>query len=112
MINARIDVYLRDRRSAAAVTDEAIERGRAYLAAGADCVYPIFLADATLIGRMVEALQAPVNILLRSGVPSIAELHRLGVRRISVGGGLAKRAIETIERDARAVLGGDASPFG
>jgi 2-methylisocitrate lyase-like PEP mutase family enzyme len=111
VINARIDVYLRDRRSPEAVTDEAIERARAYLAAGADCVYPIFLSDATLIGRIVDALQAPVNILLRPGAPPISQLHRLGVRRISVGGGLAKRAMNRIERDARSLLAGDASPL-
>ena len=111
VINARIDVYRRDRRSPEAVTDEAIERAGAYLAGGAECVYPIFLCDATLIGRIVDALQAPVNILLRPGAPPISELHRLGVRRISVGGGLAKRAMDTIARDARTVIRGDASPF-
>ncbi|HEX5397392.1 MAG TPA: isocitrate lyase/phosphoenolpyruvate mutase family protein [Candidatus Limnocylindria bacterium] len=111
VINARIDVYLRDRRPPEETTDEAIERARAYLAAGADCVYPIWLTDADLIAGIVAALHAPLNVLLRPGAPGIAELHRLGVRRISVGGGLMKRAMDSVEADARAVLGGDATRF-
>jgi 2-methylisocitrate lyase-like PEP mutase family enzyme len=111
VINARIDVYLRGSGSVAERTDEAISRGRAYLEAGADCVYPIMLIDRAQIARIVEALHAPVNVLLRPGAPSIDELGRMGVRRISVGGGLAHRVDVEVERMAREVLGGDGSAF-
>jgi 2-methylisocitrate lyase-like PEP mutase family enzyme len=82
VINARVDAVLRG-----GTLDEAIERGKAYLAAGADCVYPIFLADPGEIGRFVEAVGGPVNILFRPGAPSVAELASLGVARVSVGSG-------------------------
>jgi 2-methylisocitrate lyase-like PEP mutase family enzyme len=111
VINARVDVYLRGSGSVAERTDEAIARGRAYLEAGADCVYPIMLTDRAQISRIVQALHAPVNVLLRPGAPSIDELGRMGVRRISVGGGLAHRIDVEVERMAREVLGGDGSAF-
>ncbi len=111
VINARIDLYLRGAGSLQQRTDAAIERGSAYLAAGADCVYPIFLADAEAIGRIIRELDAPVNVLLRPGTPSIAELAHLGVRRISVGGGLAQRSLFATEATARRLLAGDGSAF-
>src|SRR5204863_2377172 len=62
VINARTDLYIKNIGDEESRLDETIERGRAYLAAGADCVYPIGLRDAAPIGRLVEALGAPVNI--------------------------------------------------
>jgi 2-methylisocitrate lyase-like PEP mutase family enzyme len=111
VINARIDVYLRGSGSVEQRTEEAIARGRAYLEAGADCVYPIMLTDGRQIARLVDALRAPVNVILRPGSPSVDELARMGVRRISVGGGLAHRIDVEIERMARELLGGDGSAF-
>ena len=94
VLNARIDTVLRG-----GTLDEAIERGKAYLAAGADCVYPIFLADPADIGRFVEAVGGPVNILFRSGAPSVAELASLGVARVSVGSGWY-RTVQSAATDA------------
>jgi 2-methylisocitrate lyase-like PEP mutase family enzyme len=111
VINARVDVFLRGTDPADERTEEAIRRGRAYLAAGADCVYPIWLTDAAAIGRIVAALEAPVNVLLRPGSPSVQDLVELGVRRISVGGGLARHAAAHTEELARALLAGDGSAF-
>lgn len=111
VINARIDVYLRGTGTLEERTDEAIRRGRAYLDAGADCVYPIMLTDGRQIARLVDALSAPVNVILRPGSPSVDELARMGVRRISVGGGLAHRIDVEIERMARELLGGDGTAF-
>ena len=65
-------------------TPEALERARAYAAAGADCVYPIGVADEETIAAFVE-LGVPVNILLRPGAPPIARLAELGVARVSLG---------------------------
>jgi 2-methylisocitrate lyase-like PEP mutase family enzyme len=87
VLNARVDAVLRG-----GTLDEAIARGRAYLAAGADCVYPIFLADPADIGRFVEEVGGPVNILFRPGAPSVDELAALGVARISVGSGWYRKA--------------------
>jgi 2-methylisocitrate lyase-like PEP mutase family enzyme len=111
VINARIDVFLRGSGSPAARVDEAIRRARAYVAAGADCIFPIGLVDADAIGRIVRQVEAPVNVLLQPGVPSLATLADLGVRRISVGGGLARHAMGEAEAVARRLLAGDGSPF-
>ncbi|HEX2140698.1 MAG TPA: isocitrate lyase/phosphoenolpyruvate mutase family protein [Candidatus Limnocylindria bacterium] len=111
VINARVDVFLRGIGRLEERVEEAIRRGRAYLEAGADCVYPIGLTDAAAIGRIVTALDAPVNVLLKPGAPPITELARLGVRRISVGGGLAQRAEAHVEELARGLLSGDGSAF-
>src|ERR1700750_737691 len=56
VINGRTDLYLRNIGDEASRFDETVERGRAYLAAGADCVYPIGLADPATIGGLVEAV--------------------------------------------------------
>lgn len=111
VINARIDVFLRGSGSLEERTAEAIARGRAYLDAGADCVYPIMLSDRAQIARIVSRLQAPVNVLLRPGAPSIDDLAAMGVRRVSVGGGLGERIARVIERTARELLAGDGTTF-
>ena len=106
VINARVDSFLRG-----ATYEDALARGGAYLAAGADCVYPIMLADADLIGRYVAEVGGPVNILRRPGSPSVAELTELGVRRISVGGGLWRHAMARAEATARDLLAGQDAAF-
>lgn len=111
VINARVDSFLRGPGGLSEQLDDALTRGRAYLAAGADCVYPIGLTDADAITRLVRELAAPLNVLLRPGSPDVEQLAALGVRRISVGGGLARHALEHAEALARQLLAGDGSPF-
>ncbi|HEY2551557.1 MAG TPA: isocitrate lyase/phosphoenolpyruvate mutase family protein [Streptosporangiaceae bacterium] len=90
VVNARVDVFLQagGRDESPAVVDEAIARGRRYLAAGADCVYPILASGDEVIGQLAAALDGRVNVLLRAGVPSLARLAQLGVARVSLGAGL------------------------
>ncbi|HEY7399130.1 MAG TPA: isocitrate lyase/phosphoenolpyruvate mutase family protein [Gaiellaceae bacterium] len=103
VLNARVDVFL---RSAGGV-DEAVERGNAYLEAGADCVYPI-LCPAEAIGELARRIDGPVNVVVAPGVPPPAELERLGVARLTFGGGLAALAYAEAARIATEALGGDA----
>lgn len=72
--------------------DEAIRRGNAYLAAGADCVFVPGAADADTIATLVRALDGPLNVVmgLTGGALSMAELADLGVRRVTVGGSIAR----------------------
>jgi 2-methylisocitrate lyase-like PEP mutase family enzyme len=92
VVNARVDVFLRERsRPQGELLDEAVGRARAYLAAGADCVYPIFLADDGVIGAFVQAVDGPVNVLATPAAPSRDRLAELGVARISYGAGLHGR---------------------
>jgi 2-methylisocitrate lyase-like PEP mutase family enzyme len=98
VVNARTDVFLRGDGN----VDEAVRRGNAYLAAGADCVFPIMVTEADAIRRLAAEIRGPVNVLHRPGVPGVAELERLGVARVSVGSGLYRAALahaETIVRD-------------
>lgn len=89
VLNARVDVYVRR----AGGIDEAVERANAYLAAGADCAYPI-LAPHEDVAELVRRIEGPVNAMLRPGGPTAAELERLGVRRITWGAGLASAAVD------------------
>jgi 2-methylisocitrate lyase-like PEP mutase family enzyme len=98
-INARVDLFIRQVGEGEAQLNEAIERGRAYLAAGADGIYPIGLRDEPTIKRLCDALRCPININVRAGHPTVAALEALGVRRITTATALAMLAL-TVVRDA------------
>jgi 2-methylisocitrate lyase-like PEP mutase family enzyme len=98
VINARIDVFIRQAGEPESRLPEAIRRGKAYLAAGADCVYPIGLTDLNAIGTFVREMAAPVNIWLRPDGPDRAALAQLGVARISLAAGLFRRAMAELRR--------------
>ena len=72
---------------------ETIRRLEAYAAAGADCLYAPRLGTVSEITAVVGAVAPkPVNVLVGSHFTTVEELARLGVRRISVGGGFARVA--------------------
>jgi 2-methylisocitrate lyase-like PEP mutase family enzyme len=106
VINARVDVFVRPRPAPDTSDEEvvaaAIERGRRYLTAGADCVYPI-IAPASALPRLVTGIDGPVNAMSFPGGPSVAELAGLGVARITFGGSLHTRAAAAVTDIARAV---------
>ncbi len=83
--------------------DEAIARLKAYSSAGADCLYAPGLRTREQFAAVVEALAPkPVNALI--GWPAdltVADLAALGVRRISVGGALARTAWGGFTRAAK-----------
>lgn len=68
--------------------DDTLARLTAYRDAGAGCLFAPGVVDAEQIAAIV-ALGLPVNVLNIPGVPTIAELTALDVRRVSTGGGLA-----------------------
>src|SRR2546426_11736685 len=72
--------------------DDTISRLQSFRRGGADVVYAPGLVDLKAITRIVEEVKAPVNMLLRPNGPSVAQLARVGVRRLSTGGGLPFRA--------------------
>jgi 2-methylisocitrate lyase-like PEP mutase family enzyme len=87
VVNARTDVYLLSGPDPDADYSEALRRLVAYREAGADCVFVPGLKDADTIGRLVKAVNCPLNILAGPGTPSIPELEKLGVARVSLGSG-------------------------
>ena len=73
--------------------DKTIRRLVAFAEAGADCLYAPGLRTASDIGAVVRAVAPkPVNVLVGGDFTTVEELARLGVRRISVGGALARAA--------------------
>lgn len=102
VINARVDNWMvggdedEDTRVA-----EALRRARAYLEAGADCIYPIGVSSPELIGRLCAAIDAPVNVGVRPGLPDMAELGRLGVARVSAATRLATVAFSAAHDAAK-----------
>lgn len=72
---------------------ETIRRLTAYAAAGADCLYAPGLRTKEEIAAVIGAVAPkPVNVLVGSDFTTVAELAAAGVRRISVGGALARTA--------------------
>jgi 2-methylisocitrate lyase-like PEP mutase family enzyme len=84
--------------------DATIARLVAYRDAGADVVYAPGSFDAAQIARIVGETGAPVNAILLPGGPTVDELRDLGVRRISVGGALARVAYGAVAAEAQALL--------
>ncbi len=86
--------------------DDAIRRLRAYAAAGADCLYAPGLRTREQITAVVQAVAPkPVNVLVGSASElTVAELAALGVRRISVGGALARMAWAGFMKASRELL--------
>jgi 2-methylisocitrate lyase-like PEP mutase family enzyme len=98
-LNARTDTYLVGDDD----FDETIGRATAYLAAGASGIFVPGVADLQLIQRLAAAIDAPLNILVGPGSPSIGELREVGVRRASAGSSIAQ-AIHGHTRRAMAEL--------
>jgi 2-methylisocitrate lyase-like PEP mutase family enzyme len=83
---------------------DTIRRLTAYADAGADCLYAPGLRSTSDIAAIVKAVAPkPVNVLVGGGVTTVADLAALGVRRISVGGALARTAWTAFLQAAREI---------
>jgi len=80
--------------------DEVLLRTRAYRDAGADCVFVPGLRDPATISRLVREVGCPVNILGGPGSPSVPELEKLGVARVSLGSGPMRATLGVLRRVA------------
>jgi 2-methylisocitrate lyase-like PEP mutase family enzyme len=103
VINARTDVYLMPIGPEKTRFERTVERLRTYRKAGADCVFAPGIREKETIGRLVRAVDAPLNILLQPGGPSVAELEKLGVARASIGSGTMRAALGTARKFAKAL---------
>ncbi len=99
VINARTDTYFSG--ALADPFDATIERATAYLAAGADCVFVPGVADEATIARLAEAIPGPLNIVagLAASTPA-PRFFELGVRRVSLGGSIARAAYGAVANAA------------
>jgi len=98
VVNARTEIYLLEGGSPDADYAEAVRRLTAFRDAGADCVFAPGLKDAETIGRLVNTVSCPLNILAGPGAPSIPELAKLGVARVSVGSGPMRATLGLLRR--------------
>jgi 2-methylisocitrate lyase-like PEP mutase family enzyme len=141
VINARTDAYWQAGVTSEEAMRNTLERGKAYLQAGADCIFVPGLRDPDHIKTVIDHLSAgyvrpadlptkdprtndlrtndlrtvhqdpvhqdsvhriaPVNILAGPGVPSIPELTKLGVKRVSYGSGPHRAAMGLLRRMAQ-----------
>lgn len=99
VINARVDTYLAGYGEGDSQRfDETVRRARAYLAAGADCIFPITLSDGPTLQALVAAIDAPVNVAARPGLLPLAELEQLGIARVSTASHLTTVALAAAVR--------------
>ena len=98
VLNARTDVYLSEVGAPETRYDHTLERLRAYRDAGADCVFAPGLRDLETIARLVKDVQCPLNILAGPGSPSIGELEKLGVARVSLGSAPMRATLGLLRR--------------
>lgn len=103
VVNARTDGYMIG--SGDGVFEEAVRRANAYLDAGAGSAFVIGARDGELIARLVKAIHGPLNILAGPGTPPVAELRRIGVKRVTVGANIAKAALTLVRRAADELSG-------
>jgi len=106
VVNARIDVFVRQFGEPTARVPEAIRRARLYLEAGADCIYPIFVREEAAIAALVAGIPGPVNIFALPDGPSLTRLGELGVARISYAGRLHRAAFAEHLRCVQAIRTG------
>jgi len=93
--------------------DETIRRLKAYAAAGADCLYAPGIRTREQIRAVVDAVAPkPVNLLIGAPIGlTLADAAALGVRRISVGGALARAAWGGFIRAAKGLVAGTFDAF-
>jgi 2-methylisocitrate lyase-like PEP mutase family enzyme len=97
-VTARAEGFLHGRRD----LDDIVKRLKAFEAAGADVVYAPGLPDLASIRVLTSSVACPVNVLVNAGLATtVAELGDAGVRRISLGGAVARAALGGLFRAAR-----------
>lgn len=110
VINARIDVFMRSADiSRSEKIAETISRGKAYLDAGADCLYPIGPGDVETLKRIREETEAPINVYASKLAASMKELAAIGISRLSLGPGLIRASLTTMRNVAQQLL--DYGPY-
>jgi len=100
VLNARTDVYLEQVGAPETRYGESVRRLLAYRDAGADCVFAPGLRDVEAISRLVRDVQCPLNILAGPGFPSVPELQKLGVARVSLGSAPMRATLGLVRRMA------------
>ncbi|WP_017591612.1 isocitrate lyase/PEP mutase family protein [Nocardiopsis potens] len=105
VLNARTDALI-----SGLPVREAVRRGRAFLDAGADCVFVLGAATVPVIGELVEALDGRVSVAASADGPPLPELAAAGVARVSMGPGPMGAAYAALRRLAEEASAGRPLP--
>ncbi|WP_291992169.1 isocitrate lyase/phosphoenolpyruvate mutase family protein [Candidatus Accumulibacter sp. ACC003] len=99
VLTARTDAYLLGFEDPFA---EAVSRCNAYRAAGADCLFVPGATDQETIAALVREIDGPMTVVmgLSDSVLNVAQLGELGVRRVTIGGSLARAALGFVRQAA------------
>ena len=103
VMNARTDTYFVG--TAGDVFAQTVERAVRYVEAGADCVFVPGVVQEDTIRRLAAAIPGPLNVV--AGLANLIDaptLFSLGVKRVSLGGGLARAALSLLERAGHELL--------
>ncbi|WP_380164439.1 isocitrate lyase/phosphoenolpyruvate mutase family protein [Jannaschia sp. R86511] len=114
VLNARTDAFLKaGDRDPAEVLAEAVERGKAYLDAGASTFFAPGKLDEAQVGTLVEALgPQKLNLIAISGALPLRRMQELGVARVSFGPWSQNVALTALADLAAGAHGGDGLPEG
>ena len=105
VINARTDPFLLGLGSDVEERIEmTIERGRAYLQAGADLVFVPGLIDPEVVRRVTDAIKGPISLMALPGAPSARVLFDAGASRVSLGNFAMLATLGALRDIAREVL--------
>jgi len=100
VLTARAENYLRGNPD----LRDTIARLQTFQEAGADVLYAPALDRPEDLRELIASVDLPVNVLVRPGAPSVAELTALGVKRVSVGGAFAFAALGAVVQAATELL--------
>ena len=112
VVNARVDNFLgpfiadEPLGHQLALVPDALLRANAYLAAGADCVYPVALWEPDAVDRFMSEVQGPVNLTVEPQSPPLPELAALGVARLSWAIYLHVESMANFEGRVSSILAG------
>jgi len=101
VLNARTDAFHPGTLPPERQFAEAVRRGNAYRAAGADCIFVPFVGDSGTIERLVKEIAAPLNILGAPDAPNLQALEALGVRRVTFGSAPMRATLGLVRRMAK-----------
>jgi len=104
VLNARTDIYLASIGPEATRFDRTVERLHAYRDTGADCLFAPGVHDKEIISKLVKAVAAPLNILITPQCPSLTELGKIGVARVSAGSTVMRATLRVVERIGKEML--------
>ncbi|HXS63344.1 MAG TPA: isocitrate lyase/phosphoenolpyruvate mutase family protein [Streptosporangiaceae bacterium] len=100
VLTARAEGYLRGKPD----LPDVIARLQAYSQAGADVLYAPVVTKLDELRELIASVDKPVNVLALPGVPTVAELAEIGVKRVSIGGAFAFVAYNALVEAGRELL--------